>query len=138
MGAWGIGNFENDDALDWVYELEKSNDLSMVLDALNAINHGEPAPDMSGAYHDASDCAMALAAAEVIAALRGSPLPGLPEEVAAWVEAYRHLALNKTVLEEARSALSAILKESELQELWAETDEYESWRVVVADLRRRL
>ena len=26
MGAWGIGNFENDDALDWLVDLEKSPD----------------------------------------------------------------------------------------------------------------
>jgi hypothetical protein len=23
MGAWGAGAFENDDAMDWVYELER-------------------------------------------------------------------------------------------------------------------
>ena len=133
MGAWGIGNFENDEALDWVFELESSEDLSVVLDTLNAINHG------GEEYLDATDCSRALAAAEVIAALHGNPPTNLPEEVAAWVEAHgRHLALNHTVLEEARSALSAILQESELQELWEETEEYDTWRGLVADLRRRL
>ncbi len=137
MGAWGLGNFENDDALDWVYELEGSEDLSAVLDAFKAINLGEPAPDMSSAYNDATECSRALAAAEVIAALRGHPHPDLPTEVAAWVGAHGHLALNETVLAEAHAAISAVLKRSELQELWEETEEYEDWREVVADLRRR-
>jgi hypothetical protein len=132
MGAWGLGNFENDDALDWIHELGGSDDLSAVMDALNAVHHNDEG------YLDAGVCAMALAAVEVIAALRGAPPGDIPPEATAWVEAHHHLALNQTVLDEARSAISAILNKSELQELWGETDEYDAWRKVVAGLRKRL
>ena len=27
MGAWGYGNFENDDALDWIYELDLAGNI---------------------------------------------------------------------------------------------------------------
>lgn len=30
MGAWGHGPFDNDDAGDWVWELEESEDFSVV------------------------------------------------------------------------------------------------------------
>jgi hypothetical protein len=34
MGTWGIGNFENDTAADWVYQLELSQGLNALLTAL--------------------------------------------------------------------------------------------------------
>lgn len=37
MGAWGEKNFENDDALDWVYELEATTDLTVVSKTLEVV-----------------------------------------------------------------------------------------------------
>jgi hypothetical protein len=37
MGAWGEGNFENDDALDWLAGLEQAHDVSTVASALSAV-----------------------------------------------------------------------------------------------------
>ena len=37
MGAWGSGHFENDDAMDWVWELEADRDGSVVRAALGAV-----------------------------------------------------------------------------------------------------
>jgi len=37
MGAWGTGNFDNDTALDWVYDLEDREDLSLVVDTIDAV-----------------------------------------------------------------------------------------------------
>jgi hypothetical protein len=49
MGAWGIGNFDNDDASDWVYELEEVEDMSLVEATLETItlqlpSHQEATP----------------------------------------------------------------------------------------------
>jgi hypothetical protein len=70
MGAWGIRAFENDDASDWLYDVEESNDLSIVAAALNV--------DESG-YLEAPEACNALAAAEIVLALQGKPRTGLPE-----------------------------------------------------------
>lgn len=37
MGAWGPGSFENDDAMDWVTELEDYATDSLIIAALNTV-----------------------------------------------------------------------------------------------------
>ena len=69
MGAWGTGNFENDTALDWVWSLEESKDLSLVEDAISDVLN-------SGDCLDADLGCAGLAAAEVVAALRNKPVDG--------------------------------------------------------------
>jgi hypothetical protein len=138
MGAWGYGSFENDDALDWVYGLQKSKGLSLIIQAFDAIISS------IGDYLDASDCANALAAAETVAALAGHPATALPEEVIHWVEEQeRGLSQTRQLVDEqlinkAKRAVHAVLSDSELKELWEETDGFEDWEAVVADLLERL
>ena len=80
MGAWGSGSYDNDAALDWIYELQYSDDLSVVTNALcpNLEDEG---------YLEVDDGTAIIAAAEVVAALLDKPAADLPEEVAAWVDA---------------------------------------------------
>jgi hypothetical protein len=138
MGAWGWGSFENDEALDWVFELEQSKDLSVITGTLDANI------DSDDDYLDATDCSMALAAAETVAALAGRPEPSLPEEVARWVKDRQKESsqegpfVDESVTAKARRAIEAILSDSELKELWEETDELEQWKATVTDLLVRL
>ena len=37
MGAWGSGNFENDDAMDWVADLEETRNLKLVKQTLREV-----------------------------------------------------------------------------------------------------
>lgn len=37
MGAWGAGPFDNDAALDWVWELDESSDLGVVRGAITRV-----------------------------------------------------------------------------------------------------
>ena len=37
MGAWDFGPFDNDDAGDWLYDLEKSSDTSVIAEALRKV-----------------------------------------------------------------------------------------------------
>src|SRR5918996_298232 len=68
MGAWGAGIFDNDDAADWVYELEQAGDDSVLAETLAAVANAG-----ADAYVEAPDAAAALAAAAVVAAaLTGS------------------------------------------------------------------
>lgn len=61
MGAWGADNFGNDDAGDWIYELEVSKGLSAVLPPLELVVSND-------SYLESPDCCIALAASEVVAA----------------------------------------------------------------------
>lgn len=130
MGAWGVGTFENDDAGDWVYRLEESEGLKLLTDTLS------PAADPTG-YLEAPTCTEALAAAEVVAALAGRPAPDLPEEVQAWVKAHR-AKVPSDLRELALRAVDQVAGDSELKELWQESDEMEAWSDRVQELRGRL
>ena len=135
MSTWGLGIFENDDAMDWVYELQESDDLSLVESALDTLIGG------IGDYLDAYDCAVALAAAEVVAALVGNPFDDLPEEVADWVDRQQEngaLEIDTDLVRRSVQGVDAVVGESELKELWVENEELESWYTVVDDLLERL
>jgi hypothetical protein len=130
MGAWGHEVFENDDALDWVAELEESEDASALVTAFDAI------PDDADEYVEAPEASAALAAAEVVAAMLGKPGRGLPKEAAAWVKGHR--TVSPKLQKRARRAVSRILANSELAELWAEGNDFGAWKASVEDLLRRL
>ncbi|RYD66813.1 MAG: DUF4259 domain-containing protein, partial [Verrucomicrobiaceae bacterium] len=84
MGSWGVLPFENDDALDWVWELEDAENFAVLELALEDVASAE-AED----YIEAPQAEEALAAAEVVAALLGKPLDDLPEPVDAFLEQIR-------------------------------------------------
>ncbi|SDS88941.1 protein of unknown function [Pseudarthrobacter equi] len=127
MGAWGFLPFENDDALDWMDELD-GGDTDFVRRAVTAVGDG---------YVEAPEGSVAVAAAEVIAASQGTPAGNLPENVADWVTAHGR----GITAEDVELALEAVQRvageESELAELWDDADEPE-WRESVDDLSERL
>ena len=131
MGAWGSGVFENDDASDWVWELEDDNDMSVLHEALAA------AVDTPGdELIEAPDASNALAAAEIIAAARGHHGAELPSEARAWISRNAALVDARTVAL-ATAAVERIGIDSELKELWEEA-ESDEWSLVVSDLLERL
>jgi hypothetical protein len=129
MGAWGVESFENDDALDWLANLEQADDEQFLVETLTA------AIEEAG-YLEVGVASNAIAAAEVVAALAGRPAPNLPEAATAWVTTHPTPRLgNLEAL--SRRALARIEGESELASLWAEGDA-ELWLAAVAELRTRL
>lgn len=132
-GAWDTGPFSNDDALDWVWELTQSNDLSVIEAALGSAAN-------SPGYLEAPTASMAIAAAEVVAALRGNPRPELPDEVTKWVQA-NNVVVRDDLLKIARRAIENTRKKesSELAQLWMDSDELmDAWLEALDDLLKRL
>lgn len=130
MGAWSHEPFGNDVAGDWVYDLERSKDLSAIGSALSAVT------DEADEYLEAPQCSAALAAAEVVAAMLGKPVESLPEEVTVWMKGKPRP--DDALISKAKKAISAILQSSELQELWAESEHYPQWQAITKDLLTRL
>ena len=63
MGAWGTGPFDDDNASDWVWELQEADDWRVVEQALRG------AADVDATtYLEAPDGQIAWAAAAVVAA----------------------------------------------------------------------
>lgn len=130
MSAWGNGVFDNDDAADWANELSGADDLSILDEAL------EPAIEADD-YIEAPEAAVAIAAAEVVAALNGHPSDELPDDVFDFVE---RVGLNagKSLIKRALKALKQVKKNSELRDLWEESGDLDSWLDVISDIEARL
>jgi len=135
MGAWGYGNFENDDAMDWLCELVDSRDASILIQPLNnVVNDDDP---------DSPDACLALAAAEVVAAKQHDDPSQIPEEAWKWLNKRRGLFrkridLPADVVDLSKSAVETVLRGSELKDLWGETSYFESWCDLQKDLVKRL
>ena len=132
MGTWGIGIFDNDAAADWVFQLEGSSDLSVIDSSLdNALDED---------YLDVDYACEALAAVETIARLQGKSGEKTPyaEGVDAWV-AKSKFEVAKPMIAKAIKVIDRVLgPESELMELWSESDEFDNWKRVVNELRDRV
>ncbi len=130
MGAWGQGNFENDDALDWLDTLTQGADLAPA-DAVFDATLSNPE-----AYIDAPVCSEVLAAAEVVAALHGKPLEPVHEALKMWMPGKPPPP--PATLDASRRAVAALRERSELRDLWEESDQLEPWLQVIDDLLARL
>ncbi len=129
MGAWELGHFGNDDALDWIGDLEASGQPA-IDEALGC------ATDSAADYIEEPECCVTLAAAEVVAALLGKPATDLPDGVRAWVAG--KASPDEQLVSRALAATEAVLSESELKDLWQESDHFEKWAESVKNLQARL
>jgi hypothetical protein len=129
MGTWGALPFENDNASDWVWNLEEAEDTSVLTDTLEAVADAEEIEE---------DSEEAVAAAEVVAAMLGKPLPEVPGEVEAFVKRQGKKKPPTGLVDLAVKAVKRISKESDLKERWKEADGEEEWQDSLKDLLKRL
>ena len=130
MGSWGMGNFDNDTALNWVSDFVDNPKPGMVDEALR--NMGDAKKQQDTAANE-----KALAAAEVVAAMKGSPSEELPAELDDMLQSFK-VKPNRELLQLARQATLAVKTQSELRELWETTGDMEIWLEHVDDLLGRL
>jgi hypothetical protein len=134
MGAWGSGVFENDTACDFAASVAKGDDLAVLERALDRVLASK------GNYLEAPDAAEGLAAADVVARLKGHPgiQTAYTASIDAWVERSQS-APSEELVEKSRRSIARILTEpSELLDLWRESEEFEAWKRAVEDLSARL
>jgi len=121
MGAWGINTFENDGALDWLGEFMDDPSEAALLTAFTAVPEDLEGEDV-------------LAAAEVVATLRGHPALTNPGELADLPPIHA----GDDTASHALAAIDSILADSNLKDCWEESGEYPQWLASVDDLRSRL
>lgn len=143
MGAWETGNFGNDDALDFVADVEEKG-KGEILKAIQKIALSQDKE------LDATDCTIALAAIEYIAAAKGYAAEDMSEEAEEWLEKNKLLPFKtggflgigaKTIdiVSLSNKAIDKIRTYSELKELWEESgDDYEEWLQVLDNLKERI
>lgn len=133
MGTWDVAAFGNDVAADFAAEVVADGGAAVVGDALAAVT--------GDGYLDRPEAAIALAAAELVAAAGGQPpaTNGYNAEALAWARANAPALTTPELVHAARGAVDrADHQESELRWLWEEAGDADRWRAVLADLRRRL
>jgi hypothetical protein len=131
VGAWGTGTFENDDALDFAAQIAGSED------GADLLRRQLELAGVPGTL-DAPASEASLVAAEMVAAARGAPDPGMPPALARWVQKEAP-ALGEDDVRLALAACERVLADSELRELWAEDDaQLAAWTAAVTGLVERL
>jgi hypothetical protein len=125
--------FDNGEASDWAYELLDKDPPNFIRDTLEEVTKVNP-----GGYVLAPYCSMAIAAAEVVAAIHGKGLKPLPADVEAWLTSKPNLDPQLKAL--ALDALKRIGENSELKEQWdeASSEGTKAWYAHLADLTSRL
>lgn len=121
MGTWNTKPFGNDAASDWLWDLEKAPDESVLRTALG----------------NAEDEDVTVAAAAVIEAARRQPLGKLPPKAKAWVSE-RGYVPSDALVKQAMAAVERIKTKSELRELWAESTSFNNWLKQMDSLLARL
>lgn len=129
MGAWGHGSFDNDDAQDFMFELVEASESSLLEAAVTAVDVDENL--------EAPECSIALAAAEIVAAIHLENFEELPEEVRAWIEEFQ-IEVTTEQVSAAAVAVAKIRVDSELQELWEDSEEYDEWLALLTNLEANL
>jgi len=145
MSIWGPGPFDNDDGADWFADLRDEPQLQTICEALEEISD----PAHIG-YLEVTDCAEAVASAEVLAELLGSPgdEPVLDEEHKELSEALRDEIRREgrrnigKLVQQAINAIEIVLNDaenSELRQMWEqEAEAMPDWTAAMAALQQRL
>lgn len=128
MGTWSEDNFANDDAADWVGQLEKSKGLTVLLSPIESVISNND-------YLESYQCYEALAAAEIIASDVTGDTSTIPKEAHAWLNKKQGLFGKKPQIKKehaliAKLAVEKIIENSELKELWEETEHYSKWQTI--------
>ena len=131
MGAWGIGSFENDQAMDFVAALINTRTLNLIEECLNV--------DSEVSYLNAYIGIDIVTVCEVVAAFQGNPTIDLPEDLVGWVADHKEFNI-KPLLRKCINLLAVVLSDkSELNILWRENAEaYPAWKECIIALTNRI
>jgi len=133
LSSWSANNFGNDDALDWLDFLSDGGSVDNIVDALKDV---VDAPQEE--FLDGRLCCQALAAAEMVAcALDTPPEQDYPEIAKVWLEE-NPINVTEELASLAIKAVDRIEIDSELKELWEESEARDDWYKVLEDLKLRL
>lgn len=132
MGAWGADSFENDEASDWLADFCDAPDEALISDALSIVAEMD-----SSDYLEAHECSVGIAAAEVVAVLKGAPNANLVSEAKECL-VNLEIKADPSLVALALRAVERIKTNSELKELWDESETPAEWSQAVANLEVRL
>ena len=133
-GAWDVGPFENDEALDFVYDLTEYKSYRLLWGGMDSCMPGN-----RGGYLEAPDGSRAVAAAALVAANLTGDVSSVPEELHDWVSA-KSWAEDVKLVGTAKMCLDLVTdaETSELAELWADAGLYDEWVATIDEISSKL
>jgi hypothetical protein len=139
VGAWGPGPFDNDDALDFIGAFGETNPAAIeqrFLDVFDSVlNAGEGGGDD---YIEVQVMSAAIAAAALVSAVNGGPVPESPA-VEQWLERAPFAPDEDTVTQARRVFARAFEPENnEWYDLWSEGGSVDEVRAALDPYQRAL
>ncbi len=117
MGSWGTAPLENDGALDLKSEWDETKDVLVLESALDSVLSLK-----AKSYLDAMDGEAGIAAVHIIV----NQVTEL------------HNDQLKILLKKSAVVIGRVLENSELQELWSETDSFGDWLTNITQLMQQI
>lgn len=118
MAAWGTKTFEEDTANDWIQELIDSEEpREFLIDSLST-DPGYIEADLGSAI---------LAAGETLIAMLEEPRDGVPNELVDWCGDNECEDVTDLPAVAVTAVKKVIGEESELNEIWSESEEFDEW-----------
>jgi hypothetical protein len=131
VSTWAAESFGNDDALAWVTDFCNSPEYHLMVDALSIIEESED-QHLSAQY-----CAIAVAAAEIVAALKKAPDPRMTGEISDCLIKLE-MPVDAHLVQLATRAVIRIRSESELKDSWEGSRNADQWYAAMDNLEKRL
>jgi hypothetical protein len=134
MGAWDHSNFGNDAAHDFVFEVTEQGMEKII----HAIKTAAECPEDESL--DSDEANEALAAIEFIAAAKGKMAEDFPENAEDWLAGKNVSEITSAdIISASEKALARIKGDnSDLKELWQESEHLNDWIKVVDNLQSRI
>ena len=132
MSAWGISNFENDTALDWVNEIIHRKEVENFKESIDGFLKSFSVEETS-----LNDCSIFLTLAETIAALLGAPGQDFPEELQDWIET-KYIKIESSTIDNAKKGVQLIMNGSEVREMYLDSGYFTPWEKTQKNLIKRL
>lgn len=132
MSAWGISNFENDTALDWVNKVIQLKEMSTLETSVDGF-----LANFSPEETSLIECSEFLTIAETIAGLVGSPAEDFPEELNDWIES-KYIKIEQTTIDKVKKGVKQVMTDSEAKEMYLDSGYFKSWEKSQLDLIKRL
>ena len=133
MGTWDYNNFNNDDAAGFIFEVIDLG-LEKVIEIISVV-----AKTKESDYLEAPMGSAALVVIEIMAAIIGKQSKDFPEALEEWLKHNKDTSIDENIILISQKAIDRIMgNQSEIKELWQESDDYVKWCGAIEDLRIRI
>lgn len=132
MSAWGISNFENDTALDWVNGIVEQKEVSSLKESIEQF-----LANFSPEETSLIECSEFLTVSETVAGLLGNPAEDFPEELNDWLES-KYIKIEQPTIDAAIKGVKLVMTDSEAKEMYLDSGYYKTWEKAQKYLIKRL